>query len=70
MTTSVNGQYLECDGPEDKPDEKCMNRIKNNSWAKTKSGWFEMRSTDKAYCLDHIPGWVAAWRKKKLKEST
>lgn len=60
---SPDGRYIECNGPD------CMNRLKNHRWAKTKAiDWFFMASADQAFCPDHIPDWVEAWRKSKEKK--
>lgn len=42
----------------------CKNKIKNHRWGKTKAeGWFFSKDGS-AYCPDHNPEWVVAWRGK------
>lgn len=47
---------------------RCTQSIPNNSWAKTKSGFFE-RKDGQVFCPDHIPAWVKEWREKKRRSS-
>jgi hypothetical protein len=45
--------------------EGCTNAIKDHLWGHIKAeGWFFKRNGD-AWCPDHIPAWVAKWRKNK-----
>jgi hypothetical protein len=32
------------------------------------AGWFFSRETEEAYCPEHVPGWVPAWRARKAVE--
>jgi hypothetical protein len=45
--------------------EHCDERVKGHRWGKIKAGaagWFFTRG-GKAFCPQHTPEWVAAWRK-------
>ena len=43
----------------------CPNTIKNHAWGKIKAeGWFFSRDGS-AYCPEHVPEWVDAWRASK-----
>lgn len=58
------------DGQEEQCEfyRECGARIRNHYWAKVKAeGWFFTKD-GRAFCPDHIPEWVAAWRKKKQDE--
>lgn len=42
----------------------CSNEYKSHEWGKKKAqrdGWFFSKESG-AYCPDHLPGWVPAWR--------
>lgn len=46
----------------------CTRFVMNHRWGKTKAtGWYFAKDYNIAYCPDHIPDWVAAWRKSKEK---
>lgn len=45
----------------------CENSFAPHKWGNMEAqrlGWFLQRNGD-AWCPDHIPDWVAEWRKKK-----
>lgn len=46
----------------------CDRRYKNHYWGKVKAAedWFTTK-TGKAFCPDHHPEWVAAWRARLKK---
>lgn len=49
--------------------EGCPRTIKDHMWGRIKAeGWF-FTKTGKAYCPDHRPEWVAAWRKRKKEKN-
>lgn len=59
---TLDGLYEVCDNP------SCLAKIQNNPFARIKAEfWFFMRS-GKAFCPEHIPAWLAEYRKRKLKE--
>jgi hypothetical protein len=58
-----NDGLIHCDGAKD-----CKNVVKNNRWARTKSGWFETKSGE-FFCPEHIPAWVEEWRRRKKGET-
>lgn len=41
----------------------CMNTVSLAKWSTIKSNWFFSKG-GRAYCPEHIPEWVLAWRKK------
>lgn len=46
----------------------CPSTIKNDYWSKVKADdWFFQQNGD-AWCPNHHPEWVAAWRAKKAKK--
>lgn len=48
----------------------CAATYKNHSWGKTaahKDGWFFSKDGI-AYCPEHLPVWVPAWREKNAKK--
>lgn len=45
----------------------CGRTVKNNRWARTKAtGWFFTRD-GRAFCPNHVPAWVPAWRRQQGK---
>lgn len=34
------------------------------------AGWFMSRASDKVYCPEHVPDWVAGWRARNKGSST
>lgn len=43
----------------------CEAQIPGSKWAAIKAGdegWFFSRKDDAAYCPEHVPDWVPAWR--------
>lgn len=45
----------------------CEASFKDHRWGASKAhddGWF-LQTNGTAYCPEHIPPWVAAWRKHK-----
>jgi len=42
----------------------CTNETVANKWADIQSAWFFMKDGS-AYCPEHIPDWVADWRRNK-----
>lgn len=47
----------------------CEAWIRNHAWDKIKKGWFFLKNGE-AFCPDHIPSWVAAWRAKKARKES
>lgn len=66
---SDDGKFVICDGVDEVDCDtfSCTASIPNHYWGKVKEGalWFFSRTDEKAYCPEHIPAWVAKWRKKK-----
>lgn len=51
--------HLNCEEP------GCVNWIPDDQWRKIKAeGWFQMKDGT-IFCPEHIPEWVAEWRKKR-----
>ena len=51
---------------------KCPNTFEAHRWAKVRAqtlGWF-MQRNGKAWCPDHVPGWVVEWRKNKQRDDS
>jgi len=49
-------------------EDGCEEKIKNHAWGHIKAeGWFFGRDGETAWCPNHIPDWVSAWRAKKAK---
>lgn len=43
----------------------CERSIKDHRWGKTKAdGWFQQRDGI-LWCPEHVPEWVAGWRKRR-----
>jgi hypothetical protein len=52
-------------------DPLCPNEFKAHYWGSVKAhgaGWF-IQKDGTAWCPDHTPEWVAAWRARKEKTS-
>jgi hypothetical protein len=50
---------------------RCPRTAPGDKWGRIRAsgqGWFFSREEDAAYCPDHIPDWVAGWRKRKEEE--
>lgn len=45
-------------------EEGCEEKTRSHS----KPGWFYSRYGSEAYCPEHVPDWVEAWRKRKRQE--
>jgi hypothetical protein len=46
-------------------DKECDQKIKDHMWGRIKAtGWF-FQKDGSAYCPDHIPEWVPAWREQR-----
>lgn len=46
-------------------EEGCDKTIKNHLWGHIKAdGWFFSKDGS-LFCPDHVPAWVADWRKRK-----
>ncbi len=48
----------------------CPERVGDHRWGAIKAqseGWFYQRNGE-AYCPQHVPAWVPAWREKKARE--
>jgi hypothetical protein len=51
----------------------CTASHPGGKWAAVKAdadGWFHSKAEDQAYCPDHIPDWVSAWRARQKVERT
>lgn len=49
-------------------DEGCTASFPGSKWHAIRAGgqgWFFSREDDAAYCPEHVPEWVAAWRESK-----
>lgn len=47
----------------------CPAKIKDHAWGHIQaSDWFFSQKEDRAFCPDHIPEWVEAWRARKKLE--
>lgn len=50
-------------------EETCETFIKDHAWGKIKAeGWF-IKKDNTVWCPEHIPEWVADWRKRRDREA-
>lgn len=50
----------------------CTASFRDHRWGATKAhdeGWFLQQNGD-AWCPEHVPDWVAQWRKKQQRKET
>ena len=61
--TEPQTTFIECSA------DGCEAKVANHRWGHIKAaGWF-FQKTGEAWCPDHTPDWVTAWRAKKARAS-